>query len=62
VSGHNGEHWSAIVGGLGRLLELGDTVSAEQAQAAIEAEIDREQCLMKPPLNQAPSSICCASL
>jgi hypothetical protein len=50
------------VGGLGRLLELGDTVSAEQAQAAIEAEIDREQCLMKPPLNQAPSSICCASL
>jgi hypothetical protein len=45
VSGHNGEHWSAIVGGLGRLLELGDTVSAEQAQAAIEAEIDREQAV-----------------
>jgi hypothetical protein len=43
VSGHNGEQWSAIAGGLGRLLELGDTVSAEQAQAAIEAEIDREQ-------------------
>jgi hypothetical protein len=43
VSGHNGEHWSAIAGGLGRILELGDTESAEQAQAAIEAEIDREQ-------------------
>ncbi len=43
VSGHNGEQWSAIAGGLGRLLELGDAVGAEEAQAAIEAEIDREQ-------------------
>ena len=43
VSGHNGEQWSAIAGGLGRLLELGDTVAAEEALAAIEAEIDREQ-------------------
>jgi len=43
VSGHNGEHWSAIAGGLGRMLELGDTASAEEAQAAIESEIDREQ-------------------
>ena len=43
VSGHNGEHWSAIAGGLGRLLELGDLAAAEEAQAAIEAEIDREQ-------------------
>jgi hypothetical protein len=45
VSGHNGEQWSAIAGGLGRLLELGDTESAEKAQAAIEAEIDREQAV-----------------
>jgi hypothetical protein len=45
VSGHNGEHWSAIAGGLGRLLELGDTASAEEAQVAIEAEIDREQSI-----------------
>lgn len=45
VSGHNGEHWSAIAGGLGRLLELGDAASAEEAQAAIEAEIDREQAI-----------------
>jgi hypothetical protein len=45
VSGHNGEHWSAIAGGLGRMLELGDTASAEDAQAAIEAEIDREQAV-----------------
>jgi hypothetical protein len=45
VSGHNGEHWSAVAGGLGRLLELGDTASAEEAQAAIEAEIDREQAI-----------------
>ncbi len=45
VSGHDGEHWSAIAGGLGHLLELGDTASAEEAQAAIEAEIDREQAV-----------------
>jgi hypothetical protein len=45
VSGHNGEHWSAIAGGLGRLLELGDTQSADEALAAIEAEIDREQAV-----------------
>jgi len=45
VSGHNGEQWSAIAGGLGRLLELGDAVSAQEAQAAIEAEIDREQAV-----------------
>jgi hypothetical protein len=45
VSGHNGEQWSAIAGGLGYLLELGDIVSAEEAQAAIEAEIDREQAV-----------------
>ena len=29
VSGHNGEHWSAIAGGLGRMLEIGETASAE---------------------------------
>jgi 8-oxo-dGTP pyrophosphatase MutT (NUDIX family) len=45
VSGHNGEHWSAIAGGLGRMLELGDTASAEEAQAAIEEEIIREQAV-----------------
>jgi hypothetical protein len=45
VSGHNGEHWSAIAGGLGRVLELGDTASAEEALAAIEAEIEREQAV-----------------
>lgn len=45
VSGHNGEHWSAIAGGLGRMLELGDAASAEEAQAAIEAEIVREQTI-----------------
>jgi len=45
VSGHNGEHWSAIAGGLGRLAELGATALAEEAQAAIESEIDREQSI-----------------
>ena len=45
VSGHHGEQWSAIAGGLGRLLELGDTASAAEAQDAIEAEIDREQAV-----------------
>ena len=37
--------WSVLAGGLGRLLELGDTASAEEAQAAIETEIDREQAV-----------------
>jgi hypothetical protein len=32
-----------IAGGLGRLLELGDTEAADEAQAAIEEEIDRER-------------------
>jgi hypothetical protein len=45
VSGHNGEQWSAIAAGLGYLLELGDTCSADEALAAIEAEIDREQAV-----------------
>ena len=45
VSGHNGEQWSAIAAGLGHLLELGDTASADLALAAIEAEIDREQAV-----------------
>jgi hypothetical protein len=43
VSGHNGEHWSVIAAGLGRMLEVGDMASADEAQSAIEAEIDREQ-------------------
>jgi len=43
VSGHNGEHWSVIAAGIGRMLEVGDTASAEEAQSAIEAEIDRER-------------------
>src|SRR5580658_7508295 len=47
VSGHNGEQWSAIAGGLGHLLELGDTASAGEAQAAIESEIDREQAVFE---------------
>ena len=47
VSGHHGEQWSAIAGGLGRLLELGDTTSADEAQAVIEAEIDREQAVFQ---------------
>ena len=45
VSGHHGEQWSAIAGGLGRLLELGDTASGEEALAAIDAEIEREQAV-----------------
>lgn len=45
VSGHNGEQWSAIAGGLGWLLELGDRASAEEGLVAIEAEIDREQAI-----------------
>ncbi|HEV8148090.1 MAG TPA: hypothetical protein VGP79_16990, partial [Bryobacteraceae bacterium] len=52
VSGLNGEHWSAIAGGLGRMLELGETASAEEAQAAIEAEIDREQEIFDQTANE----------
>jgi hypothetical protein len=47
VSGHNGEQWSAIAAGLGHLLELGDSASAEEALAAIEGEIDREQAVFQ---------------
>ena len=47
VSGHHGEQWSVLAGGLGRLLELGDIASAEEAQAAIETEIDREQAIFQ---------------
>ncbi len=62
VSGHNGEHWSAIAGGLGRMLEIGDIVAAEEAQAAIEAEIDREQAIFDEVAPSAMrNSICCAS-
>jgi hypothetical protein len=57
VSGHNGEHWSAIAGGLGRLLELGDTASAEEAQAAIEAEIDREQAVFDAVASEAGAEL-----
>jgi hypothetical protein len=45
VSGHNGEHMSVLAAGLGYFLELGDTSAAEEAQAAIEAEIDRQQAI-----------------
>src|SRR5262249_10890208 len=47
VSGHHGEQWSAIAGGLGRLLELGDAGSAEMALAAIETEIDRQDAVFR---------------
>ena len=43
VSGHNGEHWSVLAGALGRFLELDAKEPADEALAAIEAEIDREQ-------------------
>lgn len=42
VSGHDGEHWSAITGGLGWALERGETAIADEAMAAVESEIDRE--------------------
>jgi hypothetical protein len=45
VSGHNGEQWSVIAAGLGYLLELGVRAAADEALAAIEAEIDREQAV-----------------
>ncbi|HXA53110.1 MAG TPA: hypothetical protein VNV86_22490 [Candidatus Acidoferrum sp.] len=57
VSGHNGEHWSAIAGGLGRLLELGDTHAAEEALAAIEAEIDREQAVFDAVSQEAGAEL-----
>lgn len=47
VSGHNGEQWSAIAAGVGHLLELGDTASADLGLVAIESEIDREQAVFE---------------
>ncbi|MBC7928243.1 MAG: hypothetical protein H7039_21570 [Bryobacteraceae bacterium] len=46
VSGHDGEHWSILAGALGRFLELGDDKSAEEAKAAIDLEIDREEAIL----------------
>src|SRR5690242_2757306 len=57
VSGHNGEHWSVICGGLGRLLELGDTEFAEMAQTAIEEEIDREQLVFNLAVSEPDAGI-----
>jgi hypothetical protein len=57
VSGHNGEHWSAIAGGLGRLAELGATALAEEAQAAIESEIDREQAIFNEAADERDAEL-----
>ncbi|MBS1858800.1 MAG: hypothetical protein JST11_25740 [Acidobacteria bacterium] len=57
VTGHNGEHWSAIAGGLGRMLELGDLAPAEEALAAIEAEIDREQAVFDAVAREAEAEL-----
>jgi hypothetical protein len=57
VSGHNGEHWSAIAGGLGRFLELGDSAAADEAVAAIEAEIDREQAIFDQVADERDSEL-----
>jgi hypothetical protein len=57
VSGHNGEQWSAIAAGLGYLLELGDRASAEEAQAAIETEIDREQAVFDATAAEAGAEL-----
>lgn len=42
VSGHNGEWFSVAAGALGRLLQFGDTEYAEQVEAAIDDELQRE--------------------
>jgi hypothetical protein len=57
VSGHHGEQWSAIAGGLGRLLELGDTSAAEEAISAIEMEIDREQAVFHEVAHEPGSEL-----
>ena len=57
VSGHNGEQWSAIAGGLGRLLELGDKEAADEALAAIESEIDREQAVFDKTAAEAGAEL-----
>jgi hypothetical protein len=62
VSGHNGEHWSAIAAGLGRLLELRDTVAAEEAQPPSKRRsIANRRSSMKSLLNETPNSTCYAS-
>ena len=52
VSGHNGEHWSAIAGGLGWMLERGETPAAEEALTAINEEITREQTVFDGTVHQ----------
>ncbi len=47
VSGHNGEHWSAIAGALGRFLELNLADAADEARANIEDEIAREEAVFE---------------
>ncbi|BDC52339.1 hypothetical protein F183_A46540 [Bryobacterales bacterium F-183] len=42
VSGHNGEWFSVAAGALGRLLQLGESELAEQVEAAIDDELDRQ--------------------
>jgi len=42
VSGHNGEWFSVAAGALGRLLQFGDLEYAEQVEAAIDDELQRE--------------------
>lgn len=57
VSGHNGEHWSAIAGALGRFLELGAAEPADEALAAIEQEIEREQSVFDATAREAGAEI-----
>jgi hypothetical protein len=57
VSGHQGEQWSAIAGGLGRLLEVGDTAAAEEAQAAILTEIEREQAVFEATADERDAEL-----
>ena len=45
VSGHNGEQWSAIAAAWDDCWNSAIRYPAEEAQAAIETEIDREQAV-----------------
>src|SRR5262249_10837575 len=49
--------WSAIAGGLGRLLELGDREAADEALAAIETEIDREQAVFDTVIHERDAEL-----
>ncbi len=52
VSGHDGERLGALAGGLGRMIMIGDTDLITKAEAAIDAELEREAVAFRIALHE----------